>query len=97
LPLTSFSSPHDQQNALDFTREASSAAANKVNFFLLMRQAVFLTCSGVSLLKKLARHIPTWASFSDLKVKALETRKAVEAMMEIPFEHVKVDMVGIGL
>ncbi|KAF8968747.1 cytochrome P450 [Flammula alnicola] len=38
------------------------------------------------------RHIPTWAPFSTFKIKALETRKAVEAMMEIPFEQVKADM-----
>ena len=57
----------------------------------------FSTFCGVSLLNELSRHIPTWAPFSDFKVKALETRKAVEAMMEIPFEQVKVDMVSIGL
>jgi hypothetical protein len=56
-----------------------------------------LTSSEISSLNKLSRHIPTWAPFSDFKVKALETRKAVEAMMEIPFEQVKVDMVSIGL
>ncbi|KAF5329266.1 hypothetical protein D9619_009011 [Psilocybe cf. subviscida] len=38
------------------------------------------------------RHIPTWAPFSTFKIKALETRKAVKAMMEIPFEQVKADM-----
>ncbi|KAF8153982.1 cytochrome P450 [Crassisporium funariophilum] len=38
------------------------------------------------------RHIPTWAPFSAFKIKALETRKAVEAMMDIPFEQVKADM-----
>ncbi|KDR74052.1 hypothetical protein GALMADRAFT_269547 [Galerina marginata CBS 339.88] len=38
------------------------------------------------------RHIPTWAPFSNFKVKAMETRKAVEAMMDIPFEQVKTDM-----
>ena len=79
------------------TTESSSAAANMVDFFPLMRRAVFSTCPEISLLNKLFRHIPTWAPFSDFKVKALETRKAVEAMMEIPFEQVKVDMVGIGL
>ncbi|TFK29092.1 cytochrome P450 [Coprinopsis marcescibilis] len=38
------------------------------------------------------RHIPTWAPFSTFKRKALETRKAVEDMMDIPFELVKEDM-----
>ncbi|KAJ2934553.1 hypothetical protein H1R20_g2525, partial [Candolleomyces eurysporus] len=32
------------------------------------------------------RHIPTWAPFSDFKKDALETRKAVEAMMDVPYE-----------
>lgn len=68
-----------------------------VDFFPLMRRAIFLTSKKFQRLNKLSRHIPTWAPFSDFKVKALETRKAVEAMMEIPFEQVKVDMVGIGL
>ncbi|KAF8797657.1 cytochrome P450 [Phlegmacium glaucopus] len=40
----------------------------------------------------LMRHIPTWAPFSSFKIKALEARKAVEAMMDIPFEQVKSDM-----
>ncbi|KIM41937.1 hypothetical protein M413DRAFT_71520 [Hebeloma cylindrosporum] len=62
------------ERAGTLTTEASSAAANMVDFFPLMK------------------YIPTWAPFSDFKVKALETRKAVEAMMEIPFEQVKVDM-----
>ncbi|KAF4611646.1 hypothetical protein D9613_003745 [Agrocybe pediades] len=38
------------------------------------------------------RHIPTWAPFSMFKVNALKTRKAVEAMMNIPFDQVKDDM-----
>uniref|UniRef100_A0A8H8CJB8 Cytochrome P450 n=1 Tax=Psilocybe cubensis TaxID=181762 RepID=A0A8H8CJB8_PSICU len=38
------------------------------------------------------RHIPTWAPFSTFKIKALECRKAVEAMMDVPFEQVKADM-----
>ncbi|KAF9478585.1 cytochrome P450 [Pholiota conissans] len=38
------------------------------------------------------RHIPTWAPFSTFKIKALETRKAVEAMMHIPFEQVVAEM-----
>ncbi|EAU87749.2 cytochrome P450 [Coprinopsis cinerea okayama7 len=38
------------------------------------------------------RHIPTWAPFSSFKRKALETRKAVEDMMEIPFQLVKQEM-----
>ncbi|KAF8904742.1 cytochrome P450 [Gymnopilus junonius] len=40
----------------------------------------------------LMRHIPTWAPFSTFKIKAMETRKAVEALMEVPFEQVKSDM-----
>ncbi|KAK2465511.1 hypothetical protein APHAL10511_002403 [Amanita phalloides] len=38
------------------------------------------------------RHIPTWAPFADFKRKALEARKAVERMMDIPFEIVKEDL-----
>ncbi|KAG6895886.1 hypothetical protein C0992_011779 [Termitomyces sp. T32_za158] len=39
------------------------------------------------------RHIPTWAPFAEFKRKALETRVAVEEMMNIPFEMVKKQMV----
>ncbi|KAF9526217.1 cytochrome P450 [Crepidotus variabilis] len=35
------------------------------------------------------RHIPTWAPFSNFKIKAHETRRAVRDMMEIPFAQVK--------
>ncbi|KAJ2912765.1 hypothetical protein MD484_g7648, partial [Candolleomyces efflorescens] len=38
------------------------------------------------------RHIPTWAPFSAFKKDALETRKAVEAMMAVPYELVKNEM-----
>ncbi|KAG5730241.1 O-methylsterigmatocystin oxidoreductase [Termitomyces sp. T112] len=38
------------------------------------------------------RHIPTWAPFAEFKRKALETRVAVEEMMNIPFEMVKKQM-----
>ncbi|KAG6829235.1 hypothetical protein H0H92_005237 [Tricholoma furcatifolium] len=38
------------------------------------------------------RHIPTWAPFSGFKLKALETRAAVEDMMNIPFDMVKKQM-----
>lgn len=38
------------------------------------------------------RHIPTWAPFAGFKRKALEARKAVQKMMDIPFEIVKEDL-----
>ncbi|CAA7262652.1 unnamed protein product [Cyclocybe aegerita] len=38
------------------------------------------------------RHLPTWAPFASFKARALETRKAVEDMMEIPYEQVKADL-----
>ncbi|KAF5375444.1 hypothetical protein D9615_007975 [Tricholomella constricta] len=38
------------------------------------------------------RHIPTWAPFSGFKRKALETRKAVDKMMNVPFDMVKKEM-----
>ncbi|PFH50357.1 hypothetical protein AMATHDRAFT_145202 [Amanita thiersii Skay4041] len=38
------------------------------------------------------KHIPTWAPFAGFKRRALETRKAVETMMNVPFEIVKKDM-----
>lgn len=41
------------------------------------------------------RHIPTWAPFSSFKKQALETRHAVEAMMDVPYELVKSEMVCI--
>jgi len=40
-----------------------------------------------------SRHIPTWAPFSSFKVQALKVREAVQAMMEVPFQKVKDDMV----
>ncbi|KAF8890710.1 cytochrome P450 [Infundibulicybe gibba] len=38
------------------------------------------------------RHIPTWAPFSGFKRDALKARKAVETMMDVPFEMVKARM-----
>ncbi|KAF8346573.1 cytochrome P450 [Amanita rubescens] len=38
------------------------------------------------------RHIPTWAPFAGFKRRALEARKAVEKMMDVPFELVKEDL-----
>ncbi|PPQ98474.1 LOW QUALITY PROTEIN: hypothetical protein CVT26_013875 [Gymnopilus dilepis] len=68
------------ERAGTLTVEAGSSAANLVDFFPVMRQGRFRL------------HIPTWAPFSTFKTKAMETRKAVEALMEIPYEHVKSQM-----
>ncbi|TFK37580.1 cytochrome P450 [Crucibulum laeve] len=38
------------------------------------------------------RHIPTWAPFASFKRDALEVCKAVDEMMDIPFERVKADL-----
>ncbi|KAH6912002.1 cytochrome P450 [Coprinopsis sp. MPI-PUGE-AT-0042] len=42
------------------------------------------------------KHIPTWAPFSAFKIKATEAKKAVTAMMDIPFGVVK-DQVTSGV
>lgn len=41
------------------------------------------------------RHIPTWLPIASFKRKALEARKAVEAMLQVPYDLVKTDMVSI--
>ncbi|KAG5651409.1 hypothetical protein H0H81_008743 [Sphagnurus paluster] len=38
------------------------------------------------------RHIPTWAPFAGFKRQAIETRKAVDKMMNVPFDMVKKEM-----
>ncbi|PPQ90193.1 LOW QUALITY PROTEIN: hypothetical protein CVT25_001373 [Psilocybe cyanescens] len=81
------------ERAGTLTVEAGSAAANMVDFFPLMRQASCICLKyRTTNIRGNIRHIPTWAPFSTFKIKALECRKAVEAMMDIPFEQVKTDM-----
>ncbi|PPQ69577.1 hypothetical protein CVT24_001377 [Panaeolus cyanescens] len=38
------------------------------------------------------KYIPTWAPFSAFKIRAEEVKKAVDAMMEVPFQQVVDDM-----
>ncbi|KAF8637102.1 hypothetical protein AX17_003006 [Amanita inopinata Kibby_2008] len=38
------------------------------------------------------KYVPTWAPFAGFKRRALEARKAVETMMNVPFEMVKEDL-----
>ncbi|KAF8182928.1 cytochrome P450 [Pholiota molesta] len=80
------------ERAGSLTVEAGSPAANMVDFFPIMRQASLPNSFSKAISKPHIRHIPTWAPFSTFKIKALETRKAVEAMMKIPFEQVVADM-----
>ncbi|KAF9005425.1 cytochrome P450 [Cyathus striatus] len=42
----------------------------------------------------LMKHIPTWAPFSSFKCKALQTRRAVVEMFNVPFEKVKADVLS---
>ncbi|KAF8626674.1 hypothetical protein AX15_004764 [Amanita polypyramis BW_CC] len=67
-------------------------------FVLLAERAATLTVESGSPAATLVdyfpiiKHIPTWAPFAGFKRKALEARKAVETMMDVPFETVKEDL-----
>ncbi|TEB33718.1 cytochrome P450 [Coprinellus micaceus] len=72
--------------------------SNDDHFIHLAERAATLTVQSGSPAATLVdffpalRHIPTWAPFSNFKRKALETREAVEAMMEVPYAVVKSEM-----
>lgn len=85
------------ERAATLTVQSGSPAATLVDFFPALRYVRPHHVNHGQLERSLisapsSRHIPTWAPFSSFKKNALETRKAVKDMMEVPFKQVVSEM-----